>query len=327
MEDPARRIRSVALRAASVAAAVAVLLLLLRGLDRASLGAALRSADPWPIAAAALLNLVANTWAKALRWKALLAPLPGRAAPPKTRELAALLLAGTAVSNVLPARAGEALRALQLQRTGYSLAGMVAAQLLEKLVEVISMGSLALLALLSLRPGPLLATPLAISAAGSAGAIVLLLVLARLPPAAGPLEQQRGLRGALHRLRENLALQLPPRVWLRSAGWSLASDLIDIATVGLSLLALGLHLPAAGWVAVFITVNLAIAVPSTPGQIGAVEASAVFALRALGAGPAEALAAALVYHAVHLVPTTVAGALALRQRPSRPESTSPGVRP
>ena len=304
---------------ASAAAAAVVLYLLLRGTDLASLGAALRRATLWPIAAAALLNLTANTYAKVRRWKALLDPLPGPAKRPSTRSLAMLLLSSTAVSNVIPARAGEALRAVQLQQAGFPLAGMVAAQLLEKVMEVMSMGALALPALLALRPGPLLATPLAISAAASAGAAVLLLALVRLP-VAGPVHRARGLRGAFHRLRSSLLLQLPPRVWLPSAAWSVVSDLIDLATVGLSLFALGIHLPlpVAAWIAVFITVNLAIAIPSTPGQIGAVEASAAFALHTLGVAPAEALAAALVYHAVHFVPTTVAGALAFRLRPLAP---------
>ena len=84
---------------------------------------------------------------------------------------------------------------------------------------------------------------------------------------------------------------------------------------GLRSAALGIALPPAAWAAVFVVVNLAIALPSTPGYVGAIEAAAVFALTALGVEAEQALAAALLYHAVHFVPTTVLGALALRLRP------------
>ncbi|MEO8361939.1 MAG: lysylphosphatidylglycerol synthase domain-containing protein [Vicinamibacteria bacterium] len=47
--------------------------------------------------------------------------------------------------------------------------------------------------------------------------------------------------------------------------------------------------------------------PSTPGQIGLIEAGAVFALVGLGVGPNRSLAFALLYHAAHLLPLTLLG--------------------
>jgi uncharacterized membrane protein YbhN (UPF0104 family) len=59
-------------------------------------------------------------------------------------------------------------------------------------------------------------------------------------------------------------------------------------------------------------VNVAIAIPSTPGQVGVFEAGAVIVLGTLGVGRSEALAFALLYHAVHVLPVTALGLLGLR---------------
>ena len=62
-----------------------------------------------------------------------------------------------------------------------------------------------------------------------------------------------------------------------------------------------------GWLLVYLAVNLASALPSTPGQIGLIEAGAVFALVGLGVGPNHSPAFALLYHLAHLLPTTLLG--------------------
>ena len=51
--------------------------------------------------------------------------------------------------------------------------------------------------------------------------------------------------------------------------------------------------------------------PATPGHIGVLEAGAVVALTTSGVAAEPALAFALVYHAVHLVPGTILGVLAI----------------
>ena len=307
---------SIAFRLATAAAALVLFWLLSRRVDLPRLGLALRGASIAPLAWAMALNVTANTFAKVRRWAALLRPLPGPPRRPGTWELARLLWAGGAVSNLLPARAGEALRAVELRRRGYPLSGMVTAQLLEKGVELLSIGVQAALALIFLGPPKALLPPLWIAAGAAAGLCAVLLVLGRVraPPKTLPPEAGRVAR-AVHALRSHAGAQLSPRVWLPSLGWSIASDAVDVLTVGLSLSALGIALPPAAWAAVFVVVNLAIAVPSTPGYVGAIEAAAVFALTALGVEPERALAAALVYHAVHFLPTTALGALALRLRP------------
>ena len=75
--------------------------------------------------------------------------------------------------------------------------------------------------------------------------------------------------------------------------------------------AVGVHVGPGGWLLIYLTVNLAATMPGTPGQIGLFEAAAVLALVGQGVGQAQALAFALLYHAVHLVPLTLVGAAPL----------------
>ena len=58
--------------------------------------------------------------------------------------------------------------------------------------------------------------------------------------------------------------------------------------------------------------TLAFVLPGLPSGAGTFEASLVFGLRALGMGDEQALAVALLYHAVQVLPETAAGLWALR---------------
>jgi len=52
-------------------------------------------------------------------------------------------------------------------------------------------------------------------------------------------------------------------------------------------------------------VNVALLVPSTPGNLGALEAAAVLAMKILNVAPIAAVAVAVLYHAVQLLPLVV----------------------
>src|SRR5207253_1920201 len=129
-----------------------------------------------------LCNVIANTVARVRRWEALLRPLP-HAQRASFFDLARLLFAGYAFSNLLPARAGEAVRVVELhRRRGYPASGLVAVQIAEKAIETLSLGLLC--GIVSLTPGPGRA-PLALGGALAVCGLVLLLALPRRVPAAG----------------------------------------------------------------------------------------------------------------------------------------------
>ncbi|MCA1826088.1 MAG: lysylphosphatidylglycerol synthase transmembrane domain-containing protein [Myxococcales bacterium] len=267
-----------------------------RRIDFGTLAAALRGARFAPLALAVLCNVIANTLARVRRWQALLRPLPN-AQPASFFDLARLLLAGYAFSNLLPARAGEAVRVVELRRRrGYPASGLVAVQLAEKAIETLSLGLVC--GILSLTAGPGRA-PLALGGALAVCGLVLLLALPRRVPAVAT-----GFLGGLRAVHAR-------RSWVRSLCWSLLSDTTDLVLVALCLRAFGIEVPPSAWALVLFSVNLAILLPSTPGQVGVLEAGGVVALTMAGVPPAPALAFALAYHAVHLVPTTLLGVAGL----------------
>lgn len=267
-----------------------------RRIDFAALAGVLRAARPGPLALAVAWNVIANTIARVRRWQALLAPLSS-GQPASFLELARLLLAGYAFSNLLPARAGEAVRVVELRRRrGYPTSGLVAVQLAEKGIEALSLGLVC--GIVSLSPGPGRA-PLALAGAIAVAGLGLLLALPRRVP-----RETAGFFNAIRMVHAR-------RSWVRSLAWSMLSDTIDLVLVALCLRALGIDLPPTAWALVLLSVNLAILLPSTPGQVGVLEAGGVVALTMAGVSPAPALAFALVYHAVHLVPTTALGLLGL----------------
>lgn len=314
-------------RALALAAAAAVCWLVFRSVDRERLLGALAHADLRLFALAVLLNVTLNAWARAMRWKVLLQPLPRTGPAPGTVELAMLLFASQTVSTLLPARAGDALRVIEPHRRhGYSLGGLVAVHLVEKLIEI------AVFALLAVPVALTVAAPAPAAVRGAlwgfcavvaAAVAVAWRVAGASPRAGGVRETLVRLAGRLSpsfsarveaffgRLGEALALLRARRVWTRALGWSLLNDLADACMIGACLAAVGLHLPAGAWLLVLIAVNVAIAFPSTPGQIGVLEAGAVLSLASLQVDQGAALAGALLYHASHLVPVTLLGLVEL----------------
>jgi uncharacterized membrane protein YbhN (UPF0104 family) len=77
--------------------------------------------------------------------------------------------------------------------------------------------------------------------------------------------------------------------------------------------AVGVH--ANLWVAflVILAIDVALLVPTTPGGLGPFEAATVGALALAGFTPEHALAFALAYHAIQVLPTMLAGGIAFLQ--------------
>lgn len=305
---------------------IAVLVLcvvLARKLDLDRLGKALREADWRLVALAGLTNLTFNTAARVGRWKALLSPL-SRTGPGATfAELGALYFAGQAASNLLPARAGEALRVVQLHRKhGYTVGGLVTVQIVETLVGAVTLGLFTLPMVPLGKAPPALSTAIFLFALAGPVGMALIFGLARvLPVGADPAavvsaasegllsRAWAGARRGILRVVEAVRQMNAPGVWGRALAWSVLSDLSDVAMIGMVLHAVGVSLSPATWVVIYAAVNLVLLAPTTPAQIGVLEVGAVAALRAFGVADEPALAFALLYHASHVVPPTVVGAI------------------
>ena len=268
------------------------------------------------MAAAAALNFVRLGF-RALLLRVLLSPVRNVAAG----RIFRYNLAAAAASNLFPARVGDVLRVwLYKSREMIAATTMVAVWLLEKLVDLVAY--LALAAAI-----PLLLPGLPASVGRAIGALAILGAVGTLVGIAISQWRPGGSGGILARFAHGTHALRGPRTVALALVCSAAAWLVDATEIWLVLVAVGVHLPLGAPLLILIFVNLAIAVPSTPAQIGAFEIGAVVALNLLGVPGGRALAFALIYHFMQVVPVTLLGMdgvrLALRARREQHPIESP----
>lgn len=302
-----------AVRALAVLAVVAAAWLIARRVDARALAAAFRDARPGLLLLAGAFGLV-QLWWKAVMWRVMLHATP----PVPVRRLFAYTVTAFAASTLTPARAGEVLRLWLLRRNHQiPFTRSAGAALAEKVLDALAL-------LVFVGPLPWLVPPLP----GWTGKAVLTLAGVGLIALLGGILGARHLRptsrmavflGQIRVLRE-------PAVLVRAFGAALAASAFDFAMLWTSLRAVNVSLGLAGVAFVLLTINAAIAVPSTPGNVGALEVGAVFAVGVLGVPRARAVAFALLYHAVQIGPLLVFALFNLRvlAKHAAPPDPDPG---
>jgi uncharacterized membrane protein YbhN (UPF0104 family) len=272
---------------------------LARQIDPAALGRALAGADYRLVALMTLGHLLLLLPLKAWRWQAMLAPMRRLALAPLYRYC----LAGCAVTNLLPARAGHAARVVLVRRDGVPVAGAVGTLVLEEMCNAVVLGVLCLpLPFLLDLPRHVRLT-LGLVTVGAAVGVAVAVGLALTGRARPP--------GVLRRLSEGVAVlgSAPAAglVFAQSAGmW-----LLDLGQIALAMAAVQLPPSYAGVALVLLFVNLTNALPATPGQLGMFEAGAAAACIAVGATPEQGLAVGVLYHMMQFIPETVLGLAAV----------------
>jgi uncharacterized protein (TIRG00374 family) len=283
---------------------------------------ALRSADGGLLALAAALA-VGSLVLQSVRWHRVVRPV--RPVPLST--VLAASLAGQAASCVLPLRAGEAVRLELLARaTGMGRAAALGTLAADHAVNGLVMFALAALAPLALPAPPSARLVAWIGALAVAALALLLLRLAR--PQNGQLPRRR-LGRALLRLREGLLALRRPRAVLGAAAAALCAWLLEIAAAMTALAAFRMQHGLAAGAAVVLGVNVALAAPVAPANLGTFELGAAMALVALGESADSSAAFALGFHALQLAPILLlggAGLLTLRRRPD-PAAPKPTAAP
>lgn len=275
-----------------LALAAAVLWGALRTAGAARLWDALAQADGRLVLLACAIGVGPRLWARVERTRSLLRALT--AAPPPFLAVTRILLASYAASHVAPVLGAMALRVALLRRLlGGGLGAVALAYGAEKILDALSLGLIFLGALL------LAAEPARRASAGPVGAALLL--------CCGALAL--GLRWARRRLRA-----LAPALLLRAGALSLLTDASDVLMLALCLAAAGVWPGAPLCLLAFLAVNGVLALPVTPGQLGALEAAIVATLAAAGRDPARALAAAALYHLAHLSTLPLLAVLLLPRR-------------
>jgi uncharacterized membrane protein YbhN (UPF0104 family) len=269
-------------------------------IDHSALLQAFAGADYRLVVAAALSNLALYLPLKAWRWKLMLDPVA-------RVPLAALYnynAAGYAASNVLPARVGEVVRVLLLRRRGVPLGGAIGVQVLEKIYNTVAL-ALVILPLpwtLPLLPAEA-RTALVVVSAGALIGTAIMFWLAR---------HGRLGTGWLARVGEGIALLRDPGRAAAALALSLAIWVIDVAVhVALTMAAVGMQPTFWGAALVLLLVNVAIAAPSTPGQLGLFEAGAVAGCMLLGSSREQGLAFGILYHMMQVIPVTAYGGVIL----------------
>ena len=313
--------RSVRLALAACVSA-GLLWVLLQQLDFTRLIDILGSAS-WPWLFAAILALACGYALRIRRWQMLL-----RAQNPQLRWIhcAGPLLAGFATNNVLPFRAGDAMRCVAFRSSlGVSEGAAAASLLLERLLDALALLAALGIALASFE----LASHRFFTLGGAALGILaaLLMLMIAVPRVLGPV---------LHAAAAILAFFFPAFGARLKAEALRAMELLESSAKGQRLLALlglsalawcaegavfycvarslsALEAPRFAWLALPVA-TLATLLPGTPGHLGTFDFFAAEAMQAGGNAALAAAAFALLVHFVLWLPVTCSGGLWLWRR-------------
>lgn len=302
--------------------AIGLLALFMRNADFAQVGAAVRSARADLLVLAVVLTLVVYG-VRTLRWQYLLEPL----GPTRFWVAFRATCLGFAASAVLPARAGEILRPYLLaRREGLDPAATFATIVVERVLDLAAVLTLLALYLLffdtgaadaapalyrAVALGAWIATPLSLAMLGVMVGLAgrpariegLLQGAARVLPAA--------MAGTVARLGrtfvEGLMIVRRPARLLASFGWSLVMWTLLSAEAWVVAHAFAIDMAFAGSFLITALLVVGIALP-TPGGVGGFhEAFRLGTTAFFGAPNDQAVAAAIVLHAVSLVPVILLG--------------------
>lgn len=291
--------------------------------DGAALASAFAAAEPAWIALG-VAAFIAGYSARIARWRAMLA-LENQALG--WADCAGPFMISMAANNILPFRAGDALRAFAFtRRLGVGAGPVLATLLVERLLDLLTILAILGLALwfTGVAAGGLLGMGAAALIAAAAGVAAVLLVpgvfeplpralcalLTRIAPALGARARRECDRifAILRRLAGRATM---PRLILWSAlAWSLEGCVFLCAAMALP----AMTAPEAAWLALPVA-TLATLLPSTPGYIGTFDYFAAEAVQLFGVAAAPAAAFAILTHAMLWLPPTLIGGLALLHRP------------
>jgi uncharacterized protein (TIRG00374 family) len=275
------------------------------------------------------LGVVAATyWARAVRWRYLLVPI----GPTRFRTVFRATVIGFAALGLLPARAGDVLRPyLVSRREGLSLSSTFATIVIERVLDLIAVLSLLAVYLgaavggTSMSPALLRSVVISSSLAGLLAVLLagLLWVLASHPERIGGLvlAADRVLPHALARrlsrvarsFSGGLAVARRPRELVPAVMWSFGIWMLGAAEVWFVTRAFGMALPFTGSFLLQALLVIGVAVP-TPGGVGSYHEAYRFGMTTFfGASNANAIAAAIVVHAISFVPVVLVGLVFMAQ--------------
>lgn len=300
-----------------VVVSLASLVLAFRGVDLGGVTAALGHADYiWLAPSAALLIL--GLGLRAVRWRILFYPLTGLRFVPLLNVINISFLA----NNILPARAGDVLRAALIStRAPVSASAALATVVVERVLDGLTVVFILIVLL------PFFPVPSEVTRVGQIGGFILValivgllvlstqraravgwaeVVLRRLPYVSADLWSDR-----VGRLIDGLQVLRSPAAMAQAAIWSAAVWLLSGVAYYFVFRAFHLHLSMLAGTFVLAVTTLVLILPATPGYVGVFDYAAVLALAVFGVERNLALSTAVVLHAVTYVTFSVVGLISL----------------
>jgi uncharacterized protein (TIRG00374 family) len=271
----------------------------------------------WPtlLLAAALYAL--SLVVRGLCWQALLTHL----GPVTKAEAVSYANIGYMANNLLPLRAGEVIRATLLgSKRGFSKSAVLATIVLERLLDIMILGALAMLLMLAMPIPPVVKQSVIVTV--FIGCLGLVGIWAATGRSWSSLSAERlegwlarpAVRTAI-RLAQSFAKGLSGVRSLKQAGaagfYSLLAWTLVCGSIYLMMLAAQLRLPWHAAVLVMVVVNLGSVIPSSPGSIGVVHFLAVVAVSPWAVDQELAVGFSIILHAVSVLVTLVLGGASL----------------
>jgi conserved hypothetical protein len=292
---------------------IALLVLAFRKVDFDQLLAVLSGAKLLPLLIVVLIDFVV-TAINSYRWQMIINATKSVAFLP----VFLTTLVGYMANTFLPARSGDLVRIIILGRKeGISKTTVLGTLAIDRIFEGVGMLPILLvLPFLGRTPDWLRTITLVLIAF----LVVLLGLLIILLRAESETWINRGevkptwrtrLANLIIKLREGLKPLNRIGLMFKVVGISVISWVIQAFMVHLCLVAIDLHIGFQYSIFVLMVINLAMLIPSAPANLGTFEYSAILALGYLGVDATPALSFALLYHFAQLIPTTVAGILAI----------------
>ena len=253
------------------------------------------------------------------------------------------LLTSSAINNITPFRGGNVARLWMLERaSGVTKSAAIAITVVENLIEISVLAAMAFVASLFVarERWATVATP-AVFVAAVALLVLLRFTAGRAVDTTYQVHDEMVRAGSRQGLRRFLLRTAPGFRALSKPGalayallLSLLAWTCETGMIVLAARAMGLQVSFPLATVVLLGINLAMALPSTPASAGPFEGATVAVLMFAGIGKGPALAFALFYHVIQIVPVTVAGIavllLAKRSRstlscPTRPRQCPSGL--
>ncbi len=290
---------------------IAILILLFHFIDLNEAINAFKNVRPLELIIVFFLNFVVILF-KSMRWQVLLTPRPGLIVLFLTN------LVGFMANTILPARAGELIRALVLgKKEKISKTTVLGSAALDRIFEGI--GMLILLVIMPL----IMDTPDWMKK-GTLGFVILfsiiftlIILMMKINPDTLikyiPLSDKTNeiIKGVFEKLQKGFEAINNLKASTTATLLSLLGWITQIFMIHFVILSFGINLTPLAALMTLLAVNIAIMIPAAPGSLGTFELSVVLALGFFNIDKSQALSIALTYHFIQLIPVTIAGIISI----------------